>query len=106
MYAKEKGLPILKHHLSLKYKGFITGLKPMKGKVGGLYDITLAFKKNELSPPNIPNLLYGRKMKTYIYIKRIPFEEVPVDEKEAIQFLYNLFIKKVKTKFYEVYLFT
>jgi len=44
-FAKEKGLPILKHHLTPRTKGFTTSLPYLHGKFGAIYDVQLSFKK-------------------------------------------------------------
>lgn len=46
-FAAEKGLPLLKHHLTPRTKGFTTSLQAMKGKFPAVYDVQLAFSKNE-----------------------------------------------------------
>ena len=44
-FAEEKGLPVLKHHLTPRTKGFTTSLPHLRGKVGGIYDVQLSFKE-------------------------------------------------------------
>lgn len=44
-FAEEKGLPILKHHLTPRIKGFTTSLPYLHGKFGGIYDVQLSFKQ-------------------------------------------------------------
>jgi hypothetical protein len=44
-FAEEKGLPILKHHLTPRIKGFTTSLPYLHGKFGGIYDVQLSFKE-------------------------------------------------------------
>lgn len=95
-FAKEKGLPELKHHLSPRIRGFIASLPSMKGKMAAVYDITLSFKPSDKVEPTITNLLYGRKVQAHFYMKRIPFEEVPENEEDAAKFLYDMFVRKDK----------
>lgn len=44
-FAKEKGLPELKHHLVPRTKGFTSSVPHMRGKVPAIYDVQLAIKK-------------------------------------------------------------
>lgn len=46
-FSEKNGLPSLKHHLTPRTKGFTTGLMAMRGKIDALYDVNLAFKKND-----------------------------------------------------------
>ena len=46
-FAEKNRLPLLKNHLTPRTKGFTTGLIAMRGKIDALYDINLAFKKND-----------------------------------------------------------
>lgn len=43
-FAVEKNLPLLNHHLTPRVKGFTTSIPYMRGKVGGIYDVTLCVK--------------------------------------------------------------
>ncbi|GLV44598.1 1-Acylglycerol-3-phosphate O-acyltransferase 4 [Carabus blaptoides fortunei] len=97
-YARERGLPEFKHHLTPRVNGFLTSLPAMRGKMGAIYDITLVFKPNAQIKPAVTSLLFGRKLECHMYIKRIPFGTVPEDEKEASKFLYAMFEKKDKLK--------
>lgn len=45
-FAKERGLPVLKHHLIPRTKGFTTSLPTMRNICPAIYDINLAFKRN------------------------------------------------------------
>jgi len=45
-FAQERGLPVFKHHLVPRTKGFTTSLPTMRGICPAIYDINLAFKKN------------------------------------------------------------
>lgn len=43
-FAKEKNLPLLKHHLTPRVKGFISAVPFMRGKDAAIYDVTLCVK--------------------------------------------------------------
>jgi lysophosphatidic acid acyltransferase/lysophosphatidylinositol acyltransferase len=52
--AKEKGLPILKHHLLPRPKGFTFIVQHMKDTIPAIYDVTFGYCDGE---PTIVNLL-------------------------------------------------
>lgn len=94
-FAKEKGLPEYKYHLTPRTKGFITSLEPMRGKMNALYDLTIMFDPNYEIKPSLSNLFFGKKIQVHFYIKRIPFEEIPKDDKGAAEFILESFKQKV-----------
>ncbi|KAG8333517.1 1-acyl-sn-glycerol-3-phosphate acyltransferase gamma [Homalodisca vitripennis] len=44
-FAREKGLPQLKQHLTPRTKGFTCSVPHLRGKVDAIYDVQLAFKE-------------------------------------------------------------
>lgn len=97
IFAQEKNLKPLKHHLQPRTKGFIASLPSMKGKVPAIYDIEIAFKDNDPVKPTITNLLYGKSVTAHMYMRRIPMEDVPCDEVNQDIFLREMFQNKVQT---------
>lgn len=43
-FAREKGLPELRQHLTPRTKGFICSVPHLRGQVHGVYNVQLAFK--------------------------------------------------------------
>lgn len=95
-FAKEKNLPLLKHHLTPRTRGFTTSLQFFRGKIPVIYNIQLAFEKDSKTPPTLTSLLYGKPVHAHLYIERIPVENVPEDEGEAAKWLHDLFVVKDK----------
>lgn len=95
-FAQEKGLPVLKHHLTPRTKGFTTSLENIRGKIPVIYDIQIAFSKDSKVPPTMTSLLYGRNVHAHLYINRIPLEQVPEGEEAASKWLHDLFVIKDK----------
>ncbi|XP_051154697.1 1-acyl-sn-glycerol-3-phosphate acyltransferase gamma-like [Leptopilina boulardi] len=93
-FAKEKGLPLLKHHLTPRTRGFIASLPSMKNKVDAIYDVQLAFKSNEPNKPTMRSLLLGKKVQPYMYVRRIPLSEVPEGDEAAAEWLQQLYQRK------------
>lgn len=57
-FAVEHNLPILKHHLTPRTKGFIASLPALKAKCPAIYDIQLVVKPDEKVRNDISKLLY------------------------------------------------
>lgn len=94
-FAREKGLPVLKYHLTPRTKGFTASIPHMRGKIPAIYDVQINFKPNDPVKPTITNLLLGKRVTAYLYIQRIPLEEVPEGDEAASKWLYMLYQKKV-----------
>lgn len=95
-FAEERGLPLLKHHLIPRTKGFTTSLPTMRGICPAIYDINLAFKKNAEPKPTTLSQLNGEPVEPYMYIRRVPLDVVPDDEKEAAAWMQDFFAEKDK----------
>ncbi|XP_044728588.1 1-acyl-sn-glycerol-3-phosphate acyltransferase 2-like [Chrysoperla carnea] len=94
-FAKSKNLPIFKHLLTIKTKGFTATLPNIRDKFGSILDITLAFDPNGVKPTML-SLLNGYSLTGHVYIKRYPMKDVPSDAEEAAKFLNDLFVQKDK----------
>lgn len=93
-FARDRGMPELKHHLIPRSKGFTASLPYLKNKCPGLYDIQLAFKADEQYKPTVANLLHGRPVNGYMHVRRIDMKSIPDSEEEASEWLQNLFREK------------
>ncbi|XP_025768846.1 1-acyl-sn-glycerol-3-phosphate acyltransferase gamma [Puma concolor] len=90
--AASKGLPALKYHLLPRTKGFTTAVQCLRGTVAAVYDVTLNFRGNK--NPSLLGILYGKKYEADMCVRRFPLEEIPLDEKEAAQWLHKLYQEK------------
>uniref|UniRef100_A0A8C0AIN3 1-acylglycerol-3-phosphate O-acyltransferase 3 n=1 Tax=Bos mutus grunniens TaxID=30521 RepID=A0A8C0AIN3_BOSMU len=90
--AASKGLPVLKYHLLPRTKGFTTAVQCLRGTVTAVYDVTLNFRGNK--NPSLLGILYGKKYEADMCVRRFPLEEIPLDEKEAAQWLHKLYQEK------------
>lgn len=93
-FARERGMPELKHHLIPRAKGFQASLPYLKEKCPGLLDIQLVFKKNDEFEPTVANLMLGRPITGYMHVRRIDMKSIPDGEKESAEWLQNLFREK------------
>jgi len=88
-FAASRGLPVLKHHLIPRTKGFTVTSQHMKG---GVLDLT--FVPGDLAPPTLDSLLMGRSVDTRVFVREIPQSSIPKGEKEAGEWLMQLFKEK------------
>ncbi|XP_029042136.1 1-acyl-sn-glycerol-3-phosphate acyltransferase gamma-like [Osmia bicornis bicornis] len=93
-FAQEKGLPVLKYHLTPRIKGFTASIPHMRGKNTAIYDIQIHFKPDDPVKPTITNLLLGKRVEAHLHMRRIALEEVPEDEEAAAEWLYKLYQRK------------
>nr|XP_003705225.1 PREDICTED: 1-acyl-sn-glycerol-3-phosphate acyltransferase gamma-like isoform X1 [Megachile rotundata]XP_012145117.1 PREDICTED: 1-acyl-sn-glycerol-3-phosphate acyltransferase gamma-like isoform X1 [Megachile rotundata]XP_012145119.1 PREDICTED: 1-acyl-sn-glycerol-3-phosphate acyltransferase gamma-like isoform X1 [Megachile rotundata] len=93
-FAQEQGLPVLKYHLTPRIKGFLASISNMRDKNIAIYDIEAYFTPNDQVKPTITNLLLGKQVEVHVYMRRIPLEEIPEDDKGAGEWLYKLFERK------------
>ncbi|XP_066991804.2 1-acyl-sn-glycerol-3-phosphate acyltransferase gamma [Anabrus simplex] len=92
LFAHEKGLPELKHHLTPRTKGFTYSMPFLREKVGAIYDVQLVFKKKH--EPTVNDLLMGKKVEAHMFVERIPLSEVPEGDEECAQWLHQLYERK------------
>lgn len=95
-FAEERGLPVLKHHLIPRTKGFTTSLPFVKEKGACILDIQIAFKKDDPIEPTFTNLLFGRGCTSHFYVRRIDPKSISDDENEAAEWLHETFRHKDK----------
>ena len=94
--AKQKGLPVLKHHLLPRTKGFTLLASQLKGKVDYFYDLTLAVDNVNGSKPTLKHIVDGVPINFQFVLRRIPVSSVPIeDEKQCAEFVQKLYQEKV-----------
>jgi lysophosphatidic acid acyltransferase/lysophosphatidylinositol acyltransferase len=96
-FARERGLPQLKHHLIPRVKGFAETMRNLDtDKVKYIYDVTAAVDEKRGCPATLSNVLTGKKMVAELYIRRIPRTEVvgAKSEEDMSRFLMNLYSEK------------
>ncbi|XP_054262888.1 1-acyl-sn-glycerol-3-phosphate acyltransferase gamma-like [Macrosteles quadrilineatus] len=95
-FAREKGLPQLKQHLTPRTKGFTSSIPHLREKVPAIYDVQLAFKENTKVAPTVTNMLLGKPLEGHLLLRRIPIEQVPDGEEAAAEWLRDLYVEKDK----------
>ena len=92
-FAEKKNLPLLKHHLVPRTKGFTYTLSRLDpDKIGVIYDVTLGCDTQVA--PTLTNVLLGRQTTAHLYIRRLNISEVPRDEAGAAEWLSQLYVEK------------
>ncbi|XP_054753042.1 1-acyl-sn-glycerol-3-phosphate acyltransferase delta-like [Lytechinus pictus] len=100
-FARENGLPGLKHHLVPRTKGFNLCIEAFKGKVPVIFDVTIAYQDNK--QPSIYDLVCGKKFDFHFYVRDLPLDEVPTDSEEATaQYCHDIY--KQKDEAYDYFL--
>jgi len=94
-FSKERNLPVLKHQLYPRTKGFARIMEKLDtSKVKHVYDITIMFNTKKGAWPTITNLLMGRPMVSDCYIRRYDTTDIPSDPEAASEFLINACVEK------------
>ena len=66
--AEEKGLPLLKHHILPRTKGFTLLLQGAENRIAAVYDLTVGFKETG-AQPTLLSILKGRACQAEIFVK-------------------------------------
>ncbi|KAH8366214.1 hypothetical protein KR093_010199 [Drosophila rubida] len=93
-FAQERGMTVLKHHLIPRTKGFTSSLPTIRGICPAVYDVNLVFKRDAKVRPSITAVLSGDLLEPYMFIRRIPLEQVPTEEKAAADWMQKLYVEK------------
>ncbi|EYU37758.1 hypothetical protein ABFS82_02G026500 [Erythranthe guttata] len=88
-YASENGLPIMKHVLLPKTKGFYACLDNLRDSLDAVYNITIGYRHN--CPSFMDNAFGVDPAEVHIHVRRIPLGEIPKSEKQISSWLMNIF---------------
>lgn len=98
-YARANGLPELKHHLLPRSKGFSMTVQYFKDKVPAVYDLEVAFPKDQ--EPNLRGMLMGEGNEVHLWLRRTPLQDIPCDSiEDASQWCREAFQEKDKAMSY------
>jgi len=94
-FARKRGLPVLRHCLTPRTKGFSFIMEQIDRQViPYVYDVTLAINSKDGGPATISSILLGRKTVGEIYIRRFDINEIPKTTDESAQFLMDVYKSK------------
>ncbi|KAK6916540.1 Phospholipid/glycerol acyltransferase [Dillenia turbinata] len=88
-YAAENGLPILKHVLLPKTKGYCACLEELSGSLDAVYDVTIGYKHR--CPSLLDNAFGVEPSEVHIHVRRFPCNDIPTSEDEASAWLIHTF---------------
>lgn len=95
IFAKERNLPILKHHLVPRTKGFVQMMVKLDPtKILYVYDATLGIHPTDGGEATLTNILLGKQTVGDIYLKRYKTSDIPKDEEGAQTFLMDVYKEK------------
>lgn len=94
-FARKRGLPVLRHCLTPRTKGFSFIMQQIDRQViPYVYDVTLAINSKDGGPATISSILLGRKTVGEIYIRRFDINEIPKTTDESAQYLMDVYKSK------------
>ena len=100
-FAKSKGLTPLKHHLIPRSKGFnfICQFNQQQGQKNAetfpaLYNIQIAIRKSTEDNADFYALFAGKSLEADVFVERIEFAKVPVEETACHDWLIDLYRQK------------
>ncbi len=92
-YAQENGLPLLKHLLLPRTKGFVASVQALRPHLQAVYDMTVGYVQEV---PTLWQWIRGDVRKVFIHVRRFPINALPQEESDLSQWLMDLFVKKDK----------
>lgn len=94
-FARSRNLPVLRHCLTPRTKGFSYVIKNMdSAKFPTIYDVTLAVNQRDSGPATISSILLGRKTVAEAYIRKFELKDVPKDFEGSAKFLMDVYKSK------------
>lgn len=93
LFEKERGLRPLRYHLQPRTKGFLAGIPAVKSRFAAIYDTEL-YIEDCGGNVNFLNLFSCKSYIAHMHIRRIPVNDLPSNENEQKQYLFDVFQKK------------
>lgn len=91
-FARSRGLPLLKHHLVPRTKGFCFLMQQMKGTIDAIYDITICYHDEVATILGVVN---AEPLDADILIRRFPVKDIAAEtDKELSDWLMKLYQEK------------
>jgi len=97
-YCRAAGLPVLKHHLLPRTKGFSFVAEHVdRSRVRAVFDITLVEKEGS-APFTLASILAGESTCGALLVRRLPMDSLPKEQEASSAWLINLFQEKDQAK--------
>lgn len=92
-FARERGLPLYKHLLLPRTKGFMQCVESCGSAITAVYDVTIAYE--EPQRPNFYSIIVGsRPKRVHLHVRRFALADVPTDAARQADWLYQLWRDK------------
>jgi 1-acyl-sn-glycerol-3-phosphate acyltransferase len=90
-YAAENGLPVLKHLLTPRTKGFVATVQALRGHATAVYDMTIGYVGGV---PTLMQWAKGYVRVVHVHARRYPLESLPSTDAELTAWLHARFKEK------------
>ncbi len=91
-FARAQNLPVPRHVLIPRVKGFLATVEGLEGHVDAIYDLTIAYPNGR--PPTLWQLLSAQGNDVKVEIKRYPIGSLPKDQAGRSEWLMQLYRDK------------
>jgi len=90
-YAREHGLPVLRHVLVPRTKGFVATVQGLRSHVDAVYDLTLGYERGV---PTLWQFVKGYAPRAHLHVKRHPIATLPTEAEDLAGWLHDRFREK------------
>ena len=90
-YARENGLPVPRHTLVPRSKGFAASVEGLRSHIAAVYDLTIAY---ETGVPSLWQYMKGLVKRIHVHVRRFPIEELPQSADDLRQWLLSRWDEK------------
>lgn len=73
-YARERELPVPRHTLVPRSKGFAASVEGLRSHITAVYDLTIAY---EVGVPNLWQYIKGLVERVHVHVRRFPIDDMP-----------------------------
>ncbi|KAK8778757.1 hypothetical protein V5799_019901 [Amblyomma americanum] len=99
-FATSQGLPVPRHHLMPRTRGFTIALQEMRNHLDAVYCVTIIYCGTKMphggrrAAPGICDVFTGRCGLIHMHIKRTPIDKLPGDDNGLKKFIFDAFYEK------------
>jgi lysocardiolipin and lysophospholipid acyltransferase/lysophosphatidic acid acyltransferase/lysophosphatidylinositol acyltransferase len=90
-YATENGLPVPRHTLVPRSKGFAASIEGLRSHIAAVYDLSIAYEKGV---PTLWQYLKGLVKRIHVHVRRFPIEDLPHSADDLRQWLLDRWSEK------------
>jgi 1-acyl-sn-glycerol-3-phosphate acyltransferase len=90
-YAEKNGLPVPRHTLVPRSKGFAASVEGLRGHVAAVYDLTIGYEEGI---PTLWQYIKGLVARIHVHVRRFSIEDLPYSADELRQWLLDRWDEK------------